>query len=79
VQEFRYIVAGAGTAGYVLAARLRSLSSTGTACSGSSVISRTATRPHSRRTVATHLTSIFRKLGVSSRAELAAMAARRGS
>jgi predicted ATPase/DNA-binding CsgD family transcriptional regulator len=32
----------------------------------------------SRRTVATHLTSIFRKLGVSSRAELAAMAARRG-
>jgi len=31
----------------------------------------------SRRTVATHLTSIFRKLGVSSRAELAAMAARR--
>jgi predicted ATPase/DNA-binding CsgD family transcriptional regulator len=32
----------------------------------------------SRRTVATHLTSIFRKLGVSSRAELAAAAARRG-
>jgi predicted ATPase/DNA-binding CsgD family transcriptional regulator len=31
----------------------------------------------SRRTVASHLTSIFRKLGVSSRAELAAMAARR--
>jgi predicted ATPase/DNA-binding CsgD family transcriptional regulator len=31
----------------------------------------------SRRTVATHLTSIFRKLGVSSRAELAAVAARR--
>jgi DNA-binding CsgD family transcriptional regulator len=31
----------------------------------------------SRRTVATHLTSIFRKLGVSSRAELAATAARR--
>jgi predicted ATPase/DNA-binding CsgD family transcriptional regulator len=30
----------------------------------------------SRRTVTTHLTSIFRKLGVSSRAELAAMAAR---
>jgi predicted ATPase/DNA-binding CsgD family transcriptional regulator len=33
----------------------------------------------SRRTVATHLTSIFRKLGVSSRAELAAVAARRES
>jgi DNA-binding CsgD family transcriptional regulator len=32
----------------------------------------------SRRTVATHLTSIFRKLGVSSRAELAATAARQG-
>jgi predicted ATPase/DNA-binding CsgD family transcriptional regulator len=31
----------------------------------------------SRRTVTTHLTSIFRKLGVSSRAELAARAARR--
>jgi predicted ATPase/DNA-binding CsgD family transcriptional regulator len=31
----------------------------------------------SRRTVATHLTSIFRKLGISSRAELAAHAARR--
>jgi predicted ATPase/DNA-binding CsgD family transcriptional regulator len=31
----------------------------------------------SRRTVATHLTSIFRKLGVSSRAELAAVAVRR--
>jgi predicted ATPase/DNA-binding CsgD family transcriptional regulator len=31
----------------------------------------------SRRTVATHLTSIFRKLGVSSRAELAATAVRR--
>ena len=31
----------------------------------------------SRRTVASHLTSIFRKLGVSSRAELAATAARR--
>jgi len=31
----------------------------------------------SRRTAATHLTSIFRKLGVSSRAELAAIAARR--
>jgi DNA-binding CsgD family transcriptional regulator len=31
----------------------------------------------SRRTVATHLTSIFRKLGVSSRAELAANAVRR--
>ena len=31
----------------------------------------------SRRTVASHLTSIFRKLGVSSRAELAAVAARR--
>jgi DNA-binding CsgD family transcriptional regulator len=30
----------------------------------------------SRRTVTTHLTSIFRKLGVSSRAELAATAAR---
>ncbi|HTS97464.1 MAG TPA: helix-turn-helix transcriptional regulator [Streptosporangiaceae bacterium] len=30
----------------------------------------------SRRTVATHLTSIFRKPGVSSRAELAAAAAR---
>ena len=30
----------------------------------------------SRRTVATHLTSIFRKLGISSRAELAAHAAR---
>jgi DNA-binding CsgD family transcriptional regulator/tetratricopeptide (TPR) repeat protein len=32
----------------------------------------------SRRTVTTHLTSIFRKLGISSRAELAAGAARRG-
>ncbi len=32
----------------------------------------------SRRTVATHLTSIFRKLDISSRAELAAMAARQG-
>jgi DNA-binding CsgD family transcriptional regulator/tetratricopeptide (TPR) repeat protein len=31
----------------------------------------------SRRTVTTHLTSIFRKLGISSRAELAARAARR--
>jgi predicted ATPase/DNA-binding CsgD family transcriptional regulator len=31
----------------------------------------------SRRTVATHLTSIFRKLGISSRAELAAVAVRR--
>src|SRR5580693_6646581 len=31
----------------------------------------------SRRTVATHLTSVFRKLGVSSRAELAAVAVRR--
>ena len=31
----------------------------------------------SRRTVATHLTSIFRKLGVSARAELAALAVRR--
>ena len=31
----------------------------------------------SRRTVASHLTSIFRKLGVSSRAELAATAVRR--
>ena len=30
----------------------------------------------SRRTVSTHLTSIFRKLGDSSRAELAATAAR---
>jgi DNA-binding CsgD family transcriptional regulator len=30
----------------------------------------------SRRTVTTHLTSIFRKLGISSRAELAAAAAR---
>jgi DNA-binding CsgD family transcriptional regulator len=32
----------------------------------------------SRKTVATHLTSIFRKLSVSSRAELAAQAARAG-
>jgi DNA-binding CsgD family transcriptional regulator len=32
----------------------------------------------SRRTVATHLTSIFRKLGVTSRAELAATATREG-
>jgi len=32
----------------------------------------------SRRTVATHLTSIFRKLGVASRAELAATATREG-
>jgi len=32
----------------------------------------------SRRTVATHLTSIFRKLRVSSRAELAASAVRHG-
>jgi predicted ATPase/DNA-binding NarL/FixJ family response regulator len=32
----------------------------------------------SRRTVTTHLTSIFRKLGISSRTELAARAARRG-
>jgi DNA-binding NarL/FixJ family response regulator len=32
----------------------------------------------SRRTVTTHLSSIFRKLGVSSRAELAAMATRHG-
>ena len=31
----------------------------------------------SRRTVTTHLTSIFRKLDISSRAELAALAARR--
>jgi DNA-binding CsgD family transcriptional regulator len=31
----------------------------------------------SRRTVTTHLTSIFRKLGISSRAELAARAVRR--
>ncbi len=31
----------------------------------------------SRRTVATHLTSVFRKLGVSSRADLPAAAARR--
>jgi DNA-binding CsgD family transcriptional regulator len=31
----------------------------------------------SRRTVTTHLTSIFRKLGIVSRAELAARAARR--
>jgi DNA-binding CsgD family transcriptional regulator len=31
----------------------------------------------SRRTVTTHLTSIFRKIGISSRAELAARAARR--
>jgi DNA-binding NarL/FixJ family response regulator len=31
----------------------------------------------SRRTVTTHLTSIFRKLGISSRAELAARAAHR--
>jgi DNA-binding CsgD family transcriptional regulator len=31
----------------------------------------------SRRTVTTHLTSIFRKLGISTRAELAARAARR--
>jgi DNA-binding CsgD family transcriptional regulator len=31
----------------------------------------------SRRTVTTHLTSIFRKLGIASRAELAARAARR--
>jgi DNA-binding CsgD family transcriptional regulator len=31
----------------------------------------------SRRTVTTHLTSIFHKLGISSRAELAARAARR--
>ena len=31
----------------------------------------------SRRTVTTHLTSIFQKLGISSRAELAARAARR--
>jgi DNA-binding NarL/FixJ family response regulator len=30
----------------------------------------------SRRTVTTHLTSIFRKLGISSRAELAAIATR---
>ena len=30
----------------------------------------------SRRTVTTHLTSIFRKLGISARAELAAPAAR---
>jgi DNA-binding CsgD family transcriptional regulator/tetratricopeptide (TPR) repeat protein len=32
----------------------------------------------SRRTVTTHLTSIYRKLGISSRAELAARTARRG-
>ena len=32
----------------------------------------------SRRTVTTHLTSIFRKLGISSRTELAAQATRRG-
>ena len=31
----------------------------------------------SRRTVTTHLTSIFRKLGLASRTELAALAARR--
>jgi DNA-binding CsgD family transcriptional regulator len=31
----------------------------------------------SRRTVTTHLTSIFHKLGISSRAELAAEAVRR--
>jgi DNA-binding CsgD family transcriptional regulator len=30
----------------------------------------------SRRTVTTHLTSIFRKLGISARAELAALAVR---
>jgi DNA-binding CsgD family transcriptional regulator len=32
----------------------------------------------SRRTVTTHLTHVFAKLGVSTRAELAAAAARRG-
>jgi DNA-binding NarL/FixJ family response regulator len=31
----------------------------------------------SRRTITTHLTSIFHKLGIASRAELAARAARR--
>ena len=33
----------------------------------------------SRRTVTTHLTAIFRKLGVSSRAQVAAIAAQQGT